>query len=253
MHNIGLKLWNTNTDYYYSEAIRLFNDGIFDYIELYIVPDNMDKLLNWKKVKIPFDIHAAHSAFNVNLSKNEFSEYNYSKYLEAKVYADELKSSIIIFHGGINGDYKETAKQIKDFNDNRILIENKPYKPLNGKSGDKCVGSSLEEIKYIMTYSNCGFCLDIGHAICSANTQRINPYVFIEKLVQLKPERIHLSDLAIDSEYDEHLNFGYGNVDLKKVLSLIPDNINITIETIKKSNCNLDGFKKDALYLKSLM
>ena len=51
MYKIGLKLWSTNTDCYYNEAIRLYNDGVFDYIELYVVPDTLDTLQKWKKLR----------------------------------------------------------------------------------------------------------------------------------------------------------------------------------------------------------
>ena len=127
MHKIGLKLWNINTDYYYNEASKLFNDKVFDYIELYIVPDNLDLIVKWKRLNIPYDIHAPHFAHNMNLSKNEFEKENFNKYLEVKEYADKLNADVIVFHGGINGDYKETDRQIKSFDDDRILIENKPY------------------------------------------------------------------------------------------------------------------------------
>ena len=50
MYKRGLKLWSVNTDYYYNEAIRLYNEGIYDYIELYIVPDTLDTLPKWKRV-----------------------------------------------------------------------------------------------------------------------------------------------------------------------------------------------------------
>ncbi len=36
----GLKLWSTN-DYYISEAIRLYKEGFYNYIELFIVPDSL--------------------------------------------------------------------------------------------------------------------------------------------------------------------------------------------------------------------
>ena len=250
MHKIGLKLWNINTDYYYDEAIRLYTDRVYDYIELYVVPGHLDLIDKWKKIGIPFDIHAPHFAHNMNLSKKEYEEDNYEKYIEVKKYADSLNATVIVFHGGINGDYKETARQIKSFNDSRILIENKPYQPLRMSEDNKCVGSKYEEIKYIMEESGCGFCLDIGHAICSANSQGIEPYSYIEKLVALNPKRIHLSDIDTTSKYDQHLNYGQGNLDFKRILSTVPKDVNITIETNKSLNTNLDDFNHDTMFLK---
>lgn len=250
MHKIGLKLWNINTDYYYDEAIHLYNDGIFDYIELYIVPGYLNLIDKWKDIGIPFDIHAPHFAHNMNLSKIEYEKDNYAKYVEVKEYADKLNADIIVFHGGINGDYKETARQIKNFEDSRILIENKPYQPLKMTEDNKCVGSKFEEIKYIMEESGCGFCLDIGHAICAANSQGIEPYINIEKLAKLNPKRLHLSDIDTTSKFDRHLNYGKGNLDFKKILSIVSKDINITIETNKSLNTNLDDFYHDTMFLK---
>ena len=251
MHKIGLKLWNINTDYYYDEAMRLYNGKIFDYIELYVVPGHLDLIEKWKNIGIPFDIHAPHFAHNMNLSKKEYEKDNYSKYIEVKEYADSLNASVIVFHGGINGDYRETARQIKNFNDSRILIENKPYQPLRMTEDNKCVGSKYEEIKYIMEESGCGFCLDIGHAICSANSQGIEPYSYIEKLVTLNPKRIHLSDIDTTSKFDQHLNYGKGNLDFKRILSIVPKDVNITIETNKISKIDLINYNDDVYYLKN--
>lgn len=253
MNRIGLKLWNINTDYYYDEAIKLYNNKVFDYIELYVVPGHLDLLDKWKRIGIPFDIHAPHFAHNMNLSKKEFEKSNYLKYAEVNEYANLLNANIIVFHGGINGDYKETARQIKNFNDKRILIENKPYQPLRMIGNNRCVGSKYDEIKYIIEETGCGFCLDIGHAICSANSQGIEPYSYIKKLVTLRPKRIHLSDIDITSKYDQHLNYGDGNVDFTRVLSVIPKDINITIETKKSSPELLDDFEKDAKCLMTLI
>ena len=72
MNWIGLKLWNINTGYYYDEAIRLYNDKVFDYIELYTVPVYSNIIDNWKEMGIPFDIHAPQFAHNENLLKSEF-------------------------------------------------------------------------------------------------------------------------------------------------------------------------------------
>ena len=250
MNKIGLKLWNINTDYYYDEAIKLYNNKVFDYIELYIVPGYLDLIDKWKRIGIPFDIHAPHFAHNMNLSKKEYEKDNYAKYNEVKEYADVLGASVIVFHGGINGDYKETARQIKGFDDDRILIENKPYQPLRMTEDNRCVGSKYDEIKYIIDESGCGFCLDIGHAICSANSQKIEPYLYIKNLSKLNPKRIHLSDIHVNTIYDEHLNYGNGNLNISNVLNIIPKGINITIETVKKSKHNLDDFKEDSNLLK---
>ena len=104
-----------------------------------------------------------------------------------------------------------------------------------------------------MEESGCGFCLDVGHAICSANSQGIEPYSYIEKLVTLYPKRIHLSDINTNSKYDQHLNYGQGNLDFKKILSIVPKDVNITIETNKISKTNLDDYAGDVNFLKNTL
>ena len=51
MYKRGLKLWSVNTDYYYDEAIRLYREGKYDYIELYVVPDTLFTLQKWKEMR----------------------------------------------------------------------------------------------------------------------------------------------------------------------------------------------------------
>lgn len=251
MNKIGLKLWNINTDYYLHEAKKLYEGNLFDYIELYIVPNNLDKLEKWKTLNIPFDIHAPHFEHRMNLSSYECFHNNIQLYKEVKLYADELKSKSIIFHGGTDGDYKETAEQLNNINDKRTLIENKPYKTMPYIDGDKYVGSTYEEIKYIMDKTGCGFCLDIGHAICSANSHKIEPYQYIKNFLTLEPQKIHLSDVEnIDTEIDSHCHYGTGGVNFDSILKLIPKEVPITIETSKDSIFNLDCFVNDVSFLK---
>lgn len=253
MVKVGLKLWNINTDFYFEEACKLYKQKIFDYIELYIVPSHLELLNKWKTLSIPFDIHAPHFAHKMNLSKPEYRESNLLLYKEVQEYADELNASVIVFHGGSGGNYKETAKQLLSFSDKRSLIENKPYETLPFVNEAFYVGSKFEEIEYIINNTNCGFCLDIGHAVCAANSFGINPYLYIEKFLSLSPKRIHLSDTDIDTTLDKHFNLGDGNLDIKRILSMLPKNINITIETNKKSKTNLDDFVRDVAILKEIL
>lgn len=253
MNKIGLKLWSINTDSYYTCAQKMYQKGIFDYIELYIVPGSINTLEKWKNINIPMDIHAPHFAHKMNLSKSEYRISNYEKYKEVKIFADKLNADKIVFHGGSGGYFKETAHQLVAFQDKRILIENKPYETLSFVNEPYYVGAKYEELKYIIDTVQCGFCLDVGHCICAANSFKIEPYSYIKKLTTLNPVRIHLSDIHIDAALDEHLNFGLGNLDFKKVITMLPENINITIETCKKSRENLDDFISDVRFLREIL
>ncbi len=252
MHKLGLKLWSVNTDNYLREAKKLYNRGIYDYIELYIVPNNEDKLSTWKELNIPYIIHAPHFLHKMNLSLKEYEENNIKIYREVKLYADILKAPKIIFHSGTDGDYKETARQLKNLNEPRALIENKPYKLMPAIKGKAYVGTKFEEIEYIINEVGCGFCFDICHAICAANSHGLDIYKSLEKWVTLNPNLIHLSDKDISTEMDFHLNFGNGTIDFGKVLGILPNNVPITIETPKKSKKNIDDFIEDVNYIRAI-
>lgn len=251
MTNLGLKLWNINTQDYLPLVEELYEKKLFDYVELYILPGNLDKLEDWKKLNTPFGIHAPHFQHGMNLSKAENFENNLKLYEEVKKYADELKANYIVFHSGTDGDYKETAKQLLHINDPRTVIENKPYKTLPFIDGDYYVGGKVEEIKYIINTVKCKFCLDIGHAVSAANALNVEPYGYIEEFMKLKPSMFHLSDINILSDMDQHLNYGQGTLDFERLVKILPANPTITIETNKKSKENLDDFVCDAKFLRS--
>lgn len=248
----GLKLWSINTDYYYNEAQRLHLEKVFDYIELYVVPNTLDTLSKWSKLDIPFTIHAPHFAHGFNLAKIEKKESNRAIYNEVRQFADELNVPYIVFHGGVDGSIEETARQLASFNEPRALIENKPYVALPNKmNGEFCRGYSMEELELVKEVSGCGFCLDFGHAICAANSLKQEPYSYCENLLKLKPDYFHLTDIKdMTSPYDAHPHIGEGELDIERILKMIPDNMHVTIETIKNYNNNLRDFKKDIEKLK---
>ena len=266
MYKKGLKLWSVNTDFYYDEAIKLYDEEMYDYIELYVVPESLDTLKKWQKLKIPFIIHNAHFAQGFNLAKQEKSDRNREIYEQTKQFADKLNAQYIIFHGGIDGDIRETAIQLALFNEPRALIENKPFVALpNRMGGEFCRGYNIEEIKTVMNTAGCGFCLDFGHAICAANslfdkTPHPNPllqetreqflYNYCEQFLKLKPNMFHLTDLNdINSPYDSHLHLGTGQLDFRKIFDMIPDKSYVTFETVKNSKENLNDFIEDMEWL----
>lgn len=253
MYKKGLKLWSVNTGAYYDEAARLYRDGIYDYIELYVVPDTLETLPKWKVLQIPFIIHNAHFAQGFNLAKADKKQRNLEIYRQTKQFADELAAKYIIFHGGIDGDIRETAAQLAAFNEPRALIENKPYVALPNKMGGNfCRGYNVGEIKRVMDEAGCGFCLDFGHAICAANSQKLDVYAYCKDFLSLRPAMYHLTDLDdITSPYDSHLHLGTGQLDFTQIIGLINDNTYVTFETDKNSKENLNDFVQDMKWLKN--
>ena len=255
MYEIGLKLWSINTDFYLKEAEKLYAQNVYDYIELYVVPDTMETLPLWKRLDIPFIIHNPHFAHGFNLAKKEKEESNIRIYQQVKRFADELKAERIIFHGGIDGNVMETARQLAALNEPRALIENKPFIALpNRMGGQFCRGATYDELKTIINTAKCGFCLDVGHAICSANSQGKEPYAFIRELLRFSPRMFHLSDVTdMTSPYDAHPHLGTGQLDIARLKrEVFPENAVISVETSKDSKETLDDFIKDTEYLKNV-
>ena len=248
MYKIGLKLWSINTDYYYEEAKKLYNKGVFDYIELYVVPNTVNTIEKWQKIGIPFIVHCPHFMHAFNLAKAEKRESNFTIYQQVRQFADILNAKYIIFHGGIDGNIEETAKQLAAFNEPRALIENKPMIALpNRMGGDFCRGYNVEEIKTVQQAASCGFCLDFGHAICAANSQQKEVYQYCQNFLALKPNMFHLTDNTdIKSPYDTHPHLGQGQLDINKIKTMLPKNAIITLETDKASKTNLDDFIGDS-------
>lgn len=253
MYKIGLKLWSTNTDFYLKEAERLFDMGVYDYIELYVVPETLDTLPQWKRLKVPYIMHNAHFAHGFNLAKKDHEKRNAEIYDQTKRFADELNAQYIIFHGGIDGTVEETARQLSAINDPRALIENKPFVALpNRMGGNFCRGATHDELKLIIETAKCGFCLDVGHAVCSANSQSKDPYSFLRELAGLNPAMFHLSDITdMTSRYDAHPHLGSGQLDIARLKrEIFPADAIISVETVKDSKENLNDFEKDSSFLR---
>ncbi|MGC8764793.1 MAG: sugar phosphate isomerase/epimerase family protein [Brevinematia bacterium] len=251
MFKIGLKLWSINENYI-KEALKLYEDGTYDYIELYVVPNSYETYARlWKELKIPFVIHAPHFGHNLNFSIREAFDRNKRLVFETLKFADLLDVERVIFHPGVNGELKETISQIKRLYDPRMIIENKPY--LGNGENLYSLGSTPDEIKKIMDKTGVEFCFDFGHAVCSANAHKKEVFSFIEDFLSLKPLMYHLTDGDFKGVYDSHLHYGEGTFPLKKFVEFIPDNSFVTNEAVKNHNDSLLDFKKDIDFIKSLL
>jgi len=93
--------------------------------------------------------------------------------------------------------------------------------------------------------------MDFGHAICYANSQYPNyGHLSYFKIMidTLKPTMYHLSDGFNLSTIDNHLHFGDGSYNIEEILSLVPGERRITIETPHDFDDDLCDFEKDCLY-----
>ncbi|MDR2591728.1 MAG: sugar phosphate isomerase/epimerase [Chitinispirillales bacterium] len=245
----GLKLGSININYT-EDILSFYNDGYFQYIELFVLLGSFDDTIEyWKRFSIPMVIHAPHSFAGMNLSLPEERENNKVKLRETLRFADALKAERIIFHSGVNGKIEETISQLRPFADARCLIENKPMKGLNG---ERCLGFTPEDVGYIMSELRAGFCLDFGHAICAANSMKKEPLGYIREFSALNPRIYHLTDGDFASECDMHLHYGDGTFPLKELLKTVPDGAMITNEAKHDSAVDLNDYKKDFLYVENI-
>lgn len=248
---IGLKLHSTNIELI-PDALTLKKEGFFDYVELYIIPGSYEKTINhWEGLHVPFVIHAPHSYHGINLAQSGKWETNLKNFNEARLFADDLYSSIIILHSGNNGFIDETIRQIKLLNESRIILENKPKIGIND---EMCIGWSPFEFHRFadagVLYD--GMALDFGHAVYAARSLGVDAIEIVNEFMTFNPKIFHLSDGNSFSEKDIHLNFGAGDFRIKEFLSVIPDNGFLTIETPCIQSRYLNNFIDDVSFLRNI-
>lgn len=259
---LGLKIWSVNTGSYLHEARRLYAEGVYDYLELYIVPGSQETLSTWqglhRDLSLPFVLHAPHSRHGVNLADADKRVSNAKAFDEVRRFADGLGAEKIIVHGGWYAEagdsaaaHAQLAAQLTSFADARLLLENKPYLPIGGLPR-RLVGSTPDEIRSVLAEAGCGFCLDIGHMVVSANAHRADWRSWFGDFLSLRPAMFHLSDLKDDSIVDQHLHFGDGALPLGMILARLSSEARISIETQRNSKTNLNDFVEDVRMLKKV-
>jgi len=246
----GLKLYSTNTSSI-PEARKLYEQGYFDYIELYIVPGSYaENFRKWKDLGVKYMIHAPHSFHDVNLAQAAKRETNLLHFVETQRFADTLNSGIIIVHGGNNGAIDETIAQIKMLDDSRIALENKPRMGLHG---ELCVCWSPDEFRIAADAGVLsGTALDFGHAIYAARSSGREAMDMIREFMSFEPKIFHLSDGDSASEKDLHYNLGDGDFNISELISFVPEDGLLTLETPRAGAEGLNDFVRDAAYLKKL-
>ncbi len=248
---IGLKLYSTDTGLI-NESTELLQKVFFNYIELYIIPGSFNNTIPaWKGLECPYVIHAPHSIHGMNFAHPDMQETNELHFREAQYFADSLSADIIIVHGGNNGSFDETIRQIGLLNDKRIALENKPKRGINN---EVCVGWSPNDFhKALESQVINKTVLDFGHAAVSAIASGIEVMNFVRNFTTFNPAVYHLSDCDISSGMDNHLNFGKGNLNLDRLLSFVPEGALLTIETPRDPLNSLKDFKNDVLFLRNLL
>lgn len=244
---LGLKMKTTNLSEL-PEVKASYREGVFDYIELYVVPATYaGTVMEWKALNIPIILHAPHTADGVNIADRALGPSNLRAYAEVQRFADTLATPLIIVHGGCNGSLEEAVNQLGTIHDPRLYIENKPMK---GLGGEICRGCSPEEIRMFLDEKVVhGLVLDFGHAVYAARSLNMDPMDLIDGYMQMEPALFHLSDGHDTSEKDMHLNLGKGNLDIEAFCRLIPAQGMLTLETPRSTDSGLNVFLQDVRFL----
>lgn len=248
--NIGLKLWSPNLALA-APAARLHREGWIDLIELYVVPGTFDATVaTWRELGVPYMLHCPHAAHKFNLAKPELFEPNVEKFSEVQRFADALGADVIVTHGGNRGTVEEAIRQLRHINDERIFIENKPKVSL---TGGICIGHSPEQVAQIVDEAGLtGFVLDFGHATCASNSAGVEAFEYIERFLALSPRVFHIGDGDVTSEKDNHFNLGAGTFDIARMVTHVPPQSTLTIETPTDLSLGLVDFVENVRYLRTM-
>ena len=248
----GLKLWSVNAKSYLRSSAELYEQGVFDYIELYVVPGTAAGLASWRSLDVPYIIHCPHFAHGFNLAQAPFFSHNCALFDEVREFADALRAQFIIIHGGMGGEARETARQLRALREPRALVENKPHHVLRDDGSLLlCRGALPEEIELICAESGCGFCLDFEHALCSANTHGLPLRQMLEDFMRLKPAMFHLAGIENPSqETDAHRHICVDKGLVRQFLSYVRPGQRISVETVKDFRERLDDFCEDIALLR---
>lgn len=251
----GLKIWSTDKEELFKEAVDLFKKKEIDFAELYIVPNSFElgksEFLNYLK-KVPTSLHAPHMEHNFDVFI--LNDLNIEIFKDQVIKtADFLDSKFIVVHAE-TGDSKEVfLKNIKKIYDHRILIENLSKV---GIEGEECFAHTFEQLKFIKD-SGLNLCMDFSHAIRSAMGYNLDYKEFIKKIIfELNPSYFHICNGKMDTEEDEHKDLFDGDFDLKcikKTLLKIAEKkeIYLVFET-PKGAVGLENDVKNINYFNSL-
>ncbi|MDD2731828.1 MAG: TIM barrel protein [Candidatus Pacebacteria bacterium] len=239
----GLKTYSTNTEFA-AKSEELIKNNLIDYLEVLPVLDS--DITPFLKVDIPYIIHIPHEEFGLNISDKSRHNFSLKIIKEAQNWADLLKAKYLILHLGF-GEIKNAEYFLKNINDKRILIENMPYKALNGL---RMTGSSVQEVKRLKG-SRFGFCLDFGHAVKSAIGLKKDYKEYIKEFLKIKPDMFHISDGKTDDLKDRHLSIGKGDYDFKFLLKCINENKS-RIATLETPKSDFNSVSEDIENLKIL-
>lgn len=198
-----------------------------------------------KHLKKEIVIHAEHNLFGVNFADKNKEEHNLRSIKFAQKLADIANSKKIILHPGKieneNCSVENFLYLIKKINDKRIILEN--------LYGESSFFNDPIKIKEILQKTKLGLCLDLNHAIVSANLRKQNYLDELKELLKLNPVHFHIGGQVMNSNTDSHISFGdkRSDINMEIILRLFPKDASMTFETttnIKEVEYDIEFIKK---------
>ncbi len=182
--------------------------GEIDYVELYLLPDvKFKEILAWENSGLPIKvIHAAHGPAAEVVPENIEMTLSFASRF--------LHPDWIIFDAGIDRTFN-----LWQWQERGVIPETMPTVTLLGSLSSLSMPDEVNGL----------FCLDFSHAWITANILHVNPRDLIKEFLLKGPSHFHVTDCRGTKE--DHLPIGFGEVDFSFVLSTIPSDSTVTIET----------------------
>jgi endonuclease IV len=203
---LGLKLWSTDAGLI-PEVTRVFGEGLFDYIELLIVPGTDPA--PFRDAGLPTVIHVTSERFGVNIADPAARDLSRALLASSLEWADLLGSEFLILHPG-HGRPEDAGEFLDRVDDRRLLIENMPK---TGMAGERMVGYDPAQVSALRR-GRFGFCLDLNHAIKASISLKKDYRALVREFLALGPSVFHIADGSLGSDRDEHLPLGAGEYDI---------------------------------------
>lgn len=229
---LGVKTYNDK------KFIEYFKDKV-DFLEVM----SFAKREDLENIKII--IHCKHQLFGINPADKTKEKENLEELKKGQEIANITKAEKIIFHPGFieneNCSKEQAIKIVKELKDKRIIIENLPKMNNLGKF---C--TTPEETKEFMDKTEKELCFDLNHAISAAFQNNLDPYSYIKDFLDLKPRHYHLGGQTLPNNAT-HIALTESNIDLNKIISLLPEESEISLEVtqdITKTEEDIKLFRK---------
>jgi sugar phosphate isomerase/epimerase len=246
---------------------RLVEDGIADFIEVYVTKDRMPSA-ELKKICDSWVVHGPHVGHGVRFP--DLTESAAETFKDSIRLASDLGARYVITHiGGMHpgsdmeSGYSKAVENIlmmKDFAKDfgvELLMENLIYKENYvveiglEKTHDWNFCSKPDDVRRLLKDVKCGLLMDFAHAIVTSHNMGADHRDVLKEILDLEPVMFHVCDGRFGVEKDGHMNLGRGDYDIKSFFGMIGDS-DVTLEIASDRIPVFEDFKESVDYLRSI-